>query len=355
MVRQILRASLKAQSLNTQSLKAQSLNAQSLINWPLTVCLLALWLPLAAIAPAAAGQRTKVVITSSLDGAEQPCYVVLPGDRAPARPAPLLVSLHSWSADLEQRKPLLEEMAAARGWVCIYPNFRGPNDDPLACGSPAAQQDILDAVAWAKKNYQIDARRVYLTGVSGGGHMTMLMAGCHPEVWTAASAWVGISDLASWHARHAKDRYGQMMRNVCGGAPGDSQAVDEQYRLRSPLTHLHRAAKVALDISAGVHDGHTGSVPVRHSLDAFNAIAKAAGGNQITADEIAQISRPDGRLDKPTPGDQVVDPSFNRRIYLRRHAGRARVTIFEGGHEGIEAAAVAWLEKHMGEEDGPRK
>ena len=138
------------------------------------------------------------------------------------------------------------------------------------------------------------------------------------------------------------------MRKVCGGAPGDSAAVDKQYRLRSPLTHLHRAAKVALDISAGVHDGHTGSVPVRHGLDAFNAIAKAAGEAPIPAAEIAQISRRNGRLERPMPSDRVVDPSFARKIHLRRHAGRARVTIFEGGHEGIETAAIAWLEKHIG-------
>jgi len=294
-----------------------------------------------------AGQRTKVTITSTLDGATQPCYVVLPDDFDAKTASPLLVSLHSWSADLEQRKPLLEKLAGDRGWICLFPNFRGANDDPLACGSLAAQQDILDAVTWAKKHYAIDTRRVYLTGVSGGGHMTMLMAGCHPDVWTAASAWVGISDLASWHAKHATDGYGKMMRQVCGGAPGDSDAIDRQYRLRSPLTHLHRAAKVALDISAGVHDGHVGSVPVRHSLDAFNVIAKAAGEQPIAESEIGQISRRNGRLEKPTASDQVVDASFDRDIYLRRHAGQARVTIFEGGHEGIETAAIAWLEKHV--------
>ena len=94
------------------------------------VCLLLL-----VIAPAVAGQRTKVVITSSHDGAQQPCYVVLPNDHDQAKSAPLLVSLHSWSADLEQRKPLLEKLAGQRGWICLFPNFRGANDDPLACGS----------------------------------------------------------------------------------------------------------------------------------------------------------------------------------------------------------------------------
>jgi hypothetical protein len=41
-----------------------------------------------------------------------------------------------------------------------------------------------------------------------------------------------------------------------------------------------------------------------------------------------------------------VDESYGRGIHLRRMAGRSRVTIFEGGHEGIPEAAVAWLALH---------
>ncbi|MEQ8785636.1 MAG: prolyl oligopeptidase family serine peptidase [Pirellulaceae bacterium] len=300
---------------------------------------------LAACSMLSAGERTKVEVVSSIDGAKQPCYVVLPSNYdADGKPAPLLVSLHSWSADLEQRKPSLEAEAESRGWIMIYPNFRGRNDHPQACGSLLAQQDILDAVAWAQKQHHVDAKRIYLTGVSGGGHMTMLMAARHPNVWAAASAWVGISDLASWHERHADDRYGEMLRKCCQGRPGDSPQVDEQYKARSPLTHLHRAVDVPLDIAAGVHDGHQGSVPVRHSLDAFNVIAKAAGDEQISEEEIAQISRPNGRLESPRASDQEEDAGFGRALYLRRTAGKSRVTIFEGGHEGITRAAAEWLD-----------
>ena len=295
------------------------------------------------------GQRIKVLVKSTIDGTDQPSYVILPdGFTTSDQPRPLLVSLHSWSGDLEQRNKPLEKLANERGWICLFPNFRGRNDHPEACGSKIAQQDILDAVEWAKQKYPLDLRRIYLTGNSGGGHMTMLMVGRHPRVWAAASAWVGISDLAAWHKKHSAedDRYGQMMRKVCGGKPGDSEAVDEQYRQRSPLTYLHQAVGVPLDIAAGVHDGYTGSVPTRHSLEAFNAIAKADGSAVITEDEIQQISRPNGRLDSPQPSDRTQDDEFGREIHLRRHAKQARVTIFEGGHEGIAAAAVAWLERH---------
>lgn len=293
---------------------------------------------------AGAAERIKVTVSSSIDGATQPCYVILP-DRYIKRqqPVPLLVSLHSWSAGVEQRNAPLEAEAARRGWIYLFPHFRGPNQHPDACGSLKAQQDILDALDWTLEKYQVDRQRIYLAGVSGGGHMTMLMAGRHPERWTAASAWVGISDLAAWHERHKDDRYGAMMRKSCGGAPGDSETVDQQYRARSPLSWLHRSLPVPLDIAAGVHDGHKGSVPVVHSLEAFNVIARAAGSRQIQPEEIAQISGENGRLENPTPEDRVQDASFGRAIYLRRHAGRSRVTIFEGGHEGIARATTAWL------------
>jgi dipeptidyl aminopeptidase/acylaminoacyl peptidase len=294
-----------------------------------------------------AGDREKVYVPSSLDGARQPCYLTLPQNLGPNGPAaPLLVSLHTWSGDVEQRDSQMEKEAADRGWIYLWPHFRGPNSSPQACGSKLAQQDILDAVDWVVARYPVDRRRIYLTGASGGGHMAMLMAGLYPERWAAVSAWVGISDLAAWHARHARSRYGSMLRQCCGGAPGESDDVDEEYRRRSPMTWLHRAVDVPLDLAAGIHDGHRGSVPIGHTLQAFNAVARAQGLQGVSDDEIAQLSREGGRLEDPRPGDEVEDASFGRRVYLRRIAGKARVTIFEGGHERIAHAAAQWLSGH---------
>jgi hypothetical protein len=112
------------------------------------------------------------------------------------------------------------------------------------------------------------------------------------------------------------------------------------------LTHLAGAAAVPLDLAAGVHDGHQGSVPIRHTLDAFNVVAKAVGGEAVSEQEIEQLSRPMGRLDNPRPADTAEDLSFGRAIHLRRTAGKGRVTIFEGGHEGLPHAAIAWLAEH---------
>ena len=300
----------------------------------------------------AAGQREKVFIASSADGSEQPCYLILPeAFDANGPPLPLLVSLHTWSGDVEQRDLKMEEEANRRGWIYLWPHFRGPNQAPDACGSEKARQDILDAVDWVLEHYPVDRKRIYLTGASGGGHMAMLMAGRDPQRWTAVSAWVGISDLPAWHARHAGTRYGAMLRASCGGAPGESTQIDEQYRLRSPKTWLDRAVEVPLDLAAGVHDGHQGSVPIRHTLDAFNLVAAAQGRPVVTEEEIVQLSRPDGRLEQPQASDREKDPSLGRAIYLRRTSGQARVTIFEGGHERVARAAAEWLARHVQQDD----
>jgi pimeloyl-ACP methyl ester carboxylesterase len=257
-----------------------------------------------------------------------------------------MVSLHTWSNGYEQRHEELESLAQQKGWIYLFPDFRGRNDNPLACGSEQAQQDILGAVAWAKETYRIDEQRVYLTGTSGGGHMALLVAGRHPQVWTAVSAWVPISDLAAWHGAHPDDEYGEMMRVSMGGPPGASAAVDDEYRKRSPLTWLAAAKELPIDIAAGVRDGHEGSVPIRHTLEAFNVIARAAGGAPVSSEEIEQLSAgPQARLAAPKASDMEEDEALGRAIYLRRHAGRSRVTIFEGGHEGIAAAQVDWLER----------
>ncbi len=292
--------------------------------------------------------RYRIQVVSTLDGSPQDSYLILPsGYVYSASAVPLVVALHSWSSGLEQRLPDWESEAEKRGWLYLFPNFRGKNDRPEACGSNLAQTDILDAVQWVKRHYSVAPGRVYLGGVSGGGHVAMLMVGCHPDIWTAASAWAGISDLKEWYRIHSGGKYGEMMLQSMGGPPGASKEIDEEYRKRSPLTFLANGVRVPLDLAAGRHDGHKGSVPIVHSLRAFNEIARAIEPSSlISEEEISQLSRLNGRLEQPAPSDMVNDSTFGREIFLRRTAGPSRITIFEGGHEGISSAAFAWFDCH---------
>jgi len=288
---------------------------------------------------------SEIRVNSTLDGTQQPSRIWAP-EGAENASTPLLVSLHSWSYGYQQdRLPWVSE-AQSRGWIYLQSDFRGRNDNPEACGSELARQDIIDAMDWVLDHYDVDESRIYLAGASGGGHMTMLMSGYHADRFSAASAWVGISDLAAWYEYHLKDgvpqRYAQMIAACCGGAPGDSDAVDAQYRARSPIHHLSRVGDLHIDINTGVLDGKTGSVPIMQSLNAFNVIARANGHPAIPEADILELWN-DGRLSMPAESDLAEDNNYPRDIVLRRSAGNARVTVFDGGHEALPAAACEWL------------
>lgn len=296
-------------------------------------------------------EARKIEIPSTLDGVVQPCRVWRGDVEQPDdTPRPLLISLHTWGGGYDQESYSFIREGLARGWHCIMPHFRGPNVRPEACGSAGARQDVLDAVTWGKANLPVDIDRVYLIGGSGGGHMTMRVVAQAPEVFAAASAWCGITDLAAWHREHVRDgvadHYAQQIEACVGGVPGSSPQVDQEVHDRSPLPHIHLAADVPLDIAHGIHDGKKGSVPFWHSIWAYNRIARQLGQAEVSQREIDELWQ-DGKLAQPQPGDTQPDPDYGQRaIYLRRQAGKVRLTIFEGGHETVPLAGCQWLAGH---------
>jgi pimeloyl-ACP methyl ester carboxylesterase len=288
--------------------------------------------------------KLAIDIPSSKDGTLQKVIYWRPDSAAKdlAGPeVPLIVFLHSWSGGFEQGPPWIDR-AKKLGWVLVAPDFRGPNNRPEACASDLASQDILDAVAYARRDARVDASRIYLVGGSGGGHMSLVMAARAPDLWAAVSAWVPISDLAAWHAesKARKNNYAKMLEQSCGGAPGP--ATEAEYRHRSPLFHLAAAKGVPLDINTGIHDGHTGSVPVSHSLRAFNALASAE--HQISTEAIDFMVR-EQKIPSALAAETQADPERQKAVLFRRASGNARVTVFEGGHDSESSAAVLWLSR----------
>ncbi len=295
-------------------------------------------------------QTAVVTIPSSFDGAEQRMMYY----EALGKSRPLLVALHTWSYDYTQETSAeYFKRTADHDWHCIFPDFRGPNRTPLSCGSLAALRDIQDAVSWAMKHLSVDSRRIFLVGASGGGHMALLAAASSPSVWTAVSAWVPISDLVRWH-RECKERdleYAAEMEAVCGGAPGTSKTVDNEYLCRSSINSLWRAHIIPLDINAGIHDGHggklggEGAVPVGQSIRAYNELVKASGGEKFIIPECAtNLIEREEKVPEWLAKKVTEDSAYRRSIYLRRSYSLARLTLFEGGHEILYDAAFRWFE-----------
>lgn len=292
----------------------------------------------------AAALKLAIDVRSSKDGSLQKVIYWRPESAAhdiKGAAVPLLVFLHSWSGGFEQGPSWITQ-AKKMGWVFVAPDFRGPNSRPEACASDLASQDILDAVAYARRDARIDDSRIYLVGGSGGGHMALVMAGRAPDLWAGVSAWVPISDLIAWHAESSvrKNNYAKMLEKSCGGAPGP--ATEAEYRHRSPLFHLAAAKGVPLDINTGIHDGHTGSVPVSHSLRAFNVLASS--DKQISTEDIDFMVR-EQKIPGALAAETQVDPEREKATLFRRNSGNARLTVFEGGHESESTSAVLWLSR----------
>jgi dipeptidyl aminopeptidase/acylaminoacyl peptidase len=292
-------------------------------------------------------EAATVSIASSKDGTSQKMIFYAPPGAAigqKGEPLPLLVMLHTWSGRYDQGMNVLP--AVKRGkWIMVAPDFRGNNDNPQSCASEYAIQDVLDAVEYARKNARVDESKIYLLGLSGGGHMALMMAAKAPNLWAAVSSWVPISDLSRWHAENIiKGKgYSKSMENVCGGPPGKTE-TDSEYHARSPIFFLDAAKNLPLDINAGIHDGHSGSVPISHSLRAFNVLAAANGFKDrlISEDDIAFMTEKE-KIPQTLENEKTKDSERGRAVLFRREAGSVRITIFEGGHEGDNVAAFKWL------------
>ncbi len=286
---------------------------------------------------------------SSFDTTKQDAFFYSPA-KAKKEPVPLVVGLHQWSFSYDEphNRPEYYKEAKKRGWAFVYPNFRGPNNTPQACASELAQRDILDSIDYARANAQIDLKRIYLVGASGGAMMALFMAGKYPEIWAAVSAWCPIIDLKAWYNEGLTlgNVYPDMIKACCGGRPGDSKEIDRQYRIRSPKTYLKGGVDIWLDINAGIHDGHEGSVPITHSLLGFNILAKTAKQNDkiISPADIKCMVK-----------EQIIPRALKYRsqgslkrkheILFRRSSAKTRITVFDGGHEGDPPMAFRFFEK----------
>ena len=281
------------------------------------------------------------VFTSPADGSDQKTLLYLPpGDE----PVPLLVAFHTWSKDYRQNESPYAEWCLARGWALLHPDVRGPCNRPEAAGSDLAFADLRAALDLTRAKRRIAPDRIYAVGVSGGGMMTLLAAARMPDVWAAASAWVPVTDLAVWHAEslERRNKYANDIERVCGGLPGASPEVDAAYAMRSVVCRLEGGRlPFPLDINTGIHDGHTGSVPVGHAIRAFNAVAAEADRIPASAIEAMELNRAVPKESTFSGSDPLY---LSKPVLLRRQSGSARLTIFDGGHDIVHEAALAWLE-----------
>ena len=184
------------------------------------------------------------------------------------------------------------------GFNLLCPDFRGSNLDKNphcteACGSILARADIKDAIDEVIRLYDIDKSSIYLLGLSGGGHMALMMAGYCPEYFKAIGAVVPISNLAAWQDENASYRH--HVEACCG--------TKEEMLARSPISYIDKIATANLKIFHGKWDK---VVPVSQSLGFYR---------------------------------EMMDRHPEAKVYL---------DIFDGGHEIDMETAFHWFKTQSG-------
>ncbi len=215
----------------------------------------------------------EILIKSSLDGSLQPTLFYAASEKG----RPMLVGLHTWSFDRFNQEANMLFYAEKYDFNLLLPEFRGPNliKNPIrteACGSLLAKQDIKDAIDYAIENEGADPANVFALGLSGGGHMALLMAGFCPEVFKAIGAFVPITDLKKWAEQNEK--YRPNILACCSDS-------ENEMKLRSPMTYIDVIARANLKIFHGKYDP---VVPVSQSLELFSELMKKYPKSRVFLD-----------------------------------------------------------------------
>ena len=208
-------------------------------------------------------EQQEIFVKSTLDGSMQPSYFY---KSASAEKRPLLVGLHTWSFERANQIKNMLPLAEKYDFNLLLPEFRGKNlsSNPIckqACGSEFAKQDIQDAIDYLISEDLVDKDNIFLLGLSGGGHMALLMAGKCPEYFKAIGAYVPITDLTRWVEEN--QGYAPHIQACCG--------TKKEMLLRSPISYVDTIAKANLKIFHGKDDP---VVPVSHSIRLYNAIIR---------------------------------------------------------------------------------
>jgi predicted esterase len=129
---------------------------------------------------------------SDVDNTLQPYRVFVPSNYNAAKPTPMVVALHGMGGDensyfVAYDNGIVKREAEARGYLVVCPKGRGS----ASMYAGEAEKDVMDVIAAMRRDYNVDADRIYLTGHSMGGYGTWSLAPKYPDLFAALAPIAG--------------------------------------------------------------------------------------------------------------------------------------------------------------------
>ncbi len=206
------------------------------------------------------------------EGRRVQCWLMLPDGKGPH---PLALEIHGGPyAQYGARFSIKYQVMAAAGYAVLFTNPAGSTGYGEAFANALHDRfpgpdyaDLMAAVDVASARPEIDARNLFITGVSGGGVLTCWTV-THTHRFRAAAAIKPVVDWQSWVL--SADVGPSVGRRWMGNdLPWEAH---DKYRARSPLSFAQDAKTPTL-LMAGESDSRT---PISETLQMYAAL-KLAG------------------------------------------------------------------------------
>lgn len=119
--------------------------------------------------------------------AAQKPHILTPPNHDPAKPAPLIITLHGYGGSAQEHADLWKKTAAEAGAILLAPQGLNASGAGYQWGSvDEAEVVVLAAMEIASASHKIDPARVVVSGFSQGGMVTYALAQRHPQKFAGA-------------------------------------------------------------------------------------------------------------------------------------------------------------------------
>ena len=175
--------------------------------------------------------------------------------------APLVVVAHGCMQTAQEIADVSgwSDLAEAKGFAIVYPQTSRENDSFAGCfrtwlpehqerdkGEPLS---VVQMVQWMLSHHSLDARKVFMTGMSSGGHLTNVMLATYPDLIAAgapqssfpykcALSFADVDPCCGGLITHTRKEWGDLARSGYPQYQGTRPRVSIWHGMEDPLLQV---------------------------------------------------------------------------------------------------------------------